>query len=356
MTTIRVGIAHESPSAIEVLRRAIAIGPTIEVAWVAKSADECSRRATDEPVGLLLLSVNLPGGRVASIVRTNVERHATVVVLVRDTSSGGGAEVYSAMDAGAADVVDMPGGVSDPRAEGLTELRRKLSLAARLGKKSGSEPTLPAVGRVALSARLEAMRAEPGAETMPLVILGASTGGPAAIARVLSGLARPLECAVVIVQHVDGPFAPTVASWLARDASLEVALIAPGDRPRRGIAMLAATSDHLVLEPDGRFAYSEEPKNYPYRPSVDVFCESVAKNHRGPVVAALLTGMGRDGAKGLVALRQAGHATIAQDESTSVVFGMPRAAVEMGGASEVRPIERVASAIDRSLLATRAKR
>ena len=116
-------------------------------------------------------------------------------------------------------------------------------------------------------------------------------------------------------------------------------------RPRPGFALVAQTNDHLVLGSDGAFHYTEHPRNYPYRPSVNALFESLLKHWERSDVAVLLTGMGRDGGEGLSALFKAGWHTIVQDEKTSVVYGMPAAAVELGGASEILPLDQIAGAI-----------
>jgi two-component system response regulator WspF len=170
--------------------------------------------------------------------------------------------------------------------------------------------------------------------------MGASTGGPEALARVLRALPATFPGVVLIAQHIASEFAPSLASWLQRACPLPVRLAGAGV-PSLGQVLLAASNDHLVLRPDRRLAYTAEPAENPYRPSVDILFESVAAHWPRPGVAVLLTGMGRDGAAGLLRLRQAGWFTIAQDEASCVVFGMPRAAVESGAACQVLPLDAI---------------
>jgi two-component system response regulator WspF len=182
---------------------------------------------------------------------------------------------------------------------------------------------------------------------VPLVVLGASTGGPQALAEILAGLPARLRAGVIIVQHVDATFAPGLAQWLSEQANRPVTLIAEGHRPAAGEVLLSVTDDHLVLGEDHRLHYSPEPRSACYRPSVNVFFTSVARNWPRPGVAALLTGMFHDGAEGLLALRRLGWRTIAQDEASSVVWGMPKAAIEIGAAEEVLHLDQIAGAIAR---------
>jgi two-component system response regulator WspF len=150
---------------------------------------------------------------------------------------------------------------------------------------------------------------------------------------------------VVIVQHVDQAFSPGLARWLSEKTGKRVELIEPGLRPGPGCYYLAGTNDHVILDDHLRFRYVSEPATLYYRPSVDVFFAAAAGRWPVPGAAALLTGMGRDGASGLKSLRDAGWLTIAQDESTSIVFGMPRAAAEIDAADRVLPLDRIAPAI-----------
>ena len=149
----------------------------------------------------------------------------------------------------------------------------------------------------------------------------------------------------MIVQHVDAAFAPGLSQWLSEHAGRKVELVTEGMDLSEGKILLSGTDDHLVLGADRRLHYSAEPRTLNYRPSVDVFFKSVARHWPRPGVAALLTGMGRDGAEGLLELRRLGWKTIAQDESTSVVWGMPRAAAELGAADQVLPLPRIAETI-----------
>lgn len=183
----------------------------------------------------------------------------------------------------------------------------------------------------------------------PMVVMGASTGGPQALAEILGGLPERLEAAIVIVQHVDAAFAPGLGHWLSEQARRPVIMIEEGHRPAAGEVLLTVTDDHLILDHDRRLRYSPEPRSACYRPSVDVFFQSVARNWPRPGVAALLTGMFHDGAQGMLALRRRGWRTIAQDESSSVVWGMPRAAIELGAADEVLHLDQIAEGIVRLL-------
>jgi chemotaxis response regulator CheB len=175
-----------------------------------------------------------------------------------------------------------------------------------------------------------------------LVAIGASAGGPAALSTVLSGLPEDFPAAVVIVQHVDERFAQGMAEWLSRQCALSVRVAKEGDRPTAGTVLLAGTNDHLTFKTAGRIGYTPEPREQPYRPSVDTFFASIDALWPGEAIGVLLTGMGRDGAIGLKALRDKGCYTIAQDQATSTVYGMPKAAASLGAAVDILPLEHIA--------------
>jgi chemotaxis response regulator CheB len=176
-----------------------------------------------------------------------------------------------------------------------------------------------------------------------LVAIGSSAGGPAALASLLAGLPKDFLAAIVVVQHIDAHLAAGMADWLDAQCALTVRVAAEGDRPTAGSVLIAGTSDHLVLRSAYRLGYVAEPREMVYRPSVDAFFHSVVRQWHDEAVGVLLTGMGRDGALGLKALREHGFHTIAQDEATSAVYGMPKAAATLGAAVDILPIDRIAS-------------
>jgi len=163
-----------------------------------------------------------------------------------------------------------------------------------------------------------------------------------------------LPASVVIVQHVDTQFAQGLANWLDYHTALQVRLAQDGDHPQPGLALLAGRNLHLVFTNPTRLAYTNHPADCSYRPSVDVFFHSVKRFWLGDVIGVLLTGMGRDGAEGLRGLRRDGHHTIAQDQGSSAVFGMPKAAAELDAATEILALDRIGPRL-KHLLAQKRK-
>lgn len=149
----------------------------------------------------------------------------------------------------------------------------------------------------------------------------------------------------MIVQHVDAQFASGLADWLKNYSKLPVSIVENGEVPQNGRIYIAGTNDHLYLSQSGTFEYSPRPYENHFRPSVDVFFNSLKQNWAFRDTAILLTGMGNDGAKGLLELKKAGWHTIAQDEATSVVYGMPKAARDLDAATEILSITQIAESI-----------
>jgi two-component system response regulator WspF len=189
-----------------------------------------------------------------------------------------------------------------------------------------------------------------------LVAIGASAGGPAALAEILRVLPTDFPAAIVIVQHVDEQFARGFADWLAGQSKLPVRVAVEGDAPVEGTVLVAGRSDHLIFSGPNSLSYTPHPADYVYRPSVDVFFESIVRMRRENVVGVLLTGMGRDGAKGLKALRDAGWHTIAQDKDSCAVYGMPKAAANLGAAVEILPLNQIPAALKLRIKANPVKK
>jgi two-component system chemotaxis response regulator CheB len=179
------------------------------------------------------------------------------------------------------------------------------------------------------------------------IAIGASTGGPAALVAILRGLPASFPIPIVLVMHIGPLFANALAEWLDGQSPIRVTHATHGQllpRVGEGKVLMAPPDRHLVLR-DGRLLLSDAPERHSCRPSVDVLFASVADDLGSSAAACLLTGMGRDGADGLLAVRRAGGRTIAQDEATSVVYGMPREAALLGAAEQVLPLDQVAPAL-----------
>lgn len=336
---MRLALVDPRSQAARAVERALA-GSGHRLVWHVTSAAAALERCASEPPELLLLGLRTSDVKPAELTRRLLAKRLCAVVLLAD-SSGDMSSAYDAMGAGAIDVVREPAFNEQGELGGAEPLLAKLRTAGRLlGHGSGELAAVPAP---ALAAVLP-----------PLVAIGASTGGPQAILTVLGALPKPFAGAVLIVQHVDGEFSAGLATWLAETSGLRVELARPGSVPTAGMAFLAGTEEHLIMGSGGNLRYTPVPRELAYRPSVDVLFGSLVQHWKTPGVAVLLTGMGRDGAQGLKKLRQAGWHTIAQDEATSVVYGMPKAAALLGAAARVLPIDEIGNEVSSFVARQRA--
>lgn len=329
---MKIAIVNDMPMAVEALRRALAFEPAHQVLWVAANGAEAVQRCSEQTPDLILMDLIMPVMDGVEATRQIMARTPCAIVIVTVDCKQNVHRVFEAMGHGALDVVDTPAlGAGDPREAAAPLLRKILNIGWLIGQqRSSSTPPLAAPLRVA-------------AQRRGLVAIGSSAGGPAALEILLKRLPRDFPAAIVLVQHVDQVFAAGMAEWLSSACGLPVRLACEGEPPQPGQVLLAGTNHHIRLLKNGLLAYTAEPVNEIYRPSIDVFFESVARFWTGDAVGVLLTGMGRDGAQGLKLMRQQGYLTIAQDQQSSAVYGMPKAAAAIDAAVEVRPLERIAA-------------
>jgi len=340
---MRVGIVNDLAVACEALRRAVATDPALSVAWIARDGAEAVACAQRDRPDVVLMDLVMPVMDGVAATREIMRVAPCPILVVTATVSGNAALVYEALGAGALDAVNTPTIAPKGALDGAAEMVRRIHLVARA-------QSLRQVAAPVAAPAPPAPRRAPAA--CPIVAIGASTGGPRAIADVLASLPRPLHFGVVVVQHVSSAFVGGFAEWLASESRRAVRLARTGERLAANDIVIAGEDRHLVVAPDGALAYADEPRDSVHRPAVDELFGSLARN-AAPGVAVLLTGMGRDGADGLARLRAAGWHTIAQDEATSVVWGMPGAAHRLGAAVETLPIGAIGAAVAAAVVRSR---
>jgi two-component system response regulator WspF len=334
---MRIAIVNDLALAREVLRRLVQSAPGHVVAWTAENGAEAVRKAAEDRPDLILMDLVMPVLDGVEATRQIMANSPCPILLVTSTVTGNFNMVYRAMGYGGLDAVNTPtmgpgGTIKD--GEGI------LARIAKLARAQQGVASVPSMA----SAAGAATPAVSAARQPPMLVLGASTGGPDALAQILKALPAGFPAGVILIQHIAADFAPSLARWLQGHSSLPVRLARDGDEIKPREILLAGTDDHLVLRRDGRLAYTTDPVDYPYRPSVDVFFGSLVPWPR-PGVAVLLTGMGNDGARGLLRLRQLGWQTITQDQASCVVYGMPRAAAELGAACQVLSLMQIPAAV-----------
>ncbi len=372
---MRVAIVNDLAVACEALRRVVASDPALSVAWIARDGAEAIERAARDRPDVVLMDLIMPRVDGVEATRGIMRASPCPILVVTATVTGNAGLVYEALGAGALDAVNTPTIGSGGSVAGGAELLRRIHLVARMAAartKPVATGTAPDAARdIARDIARDARSAVPaptppragasgvassqapafaaGSPIPPIVVaIGASTGGPRAIADLLRSLPKDLPAAFLLVQHVSVEFVAGFAQWLAAETGRRVALARAGDVPRTGEVLVAGEDRHLAWSRGGALEYREEPKDHVHRPAVDELFASLAACPR-PGVAVLLTGMGRDGAEGMLALRRAGWHTIAQDEATSVVWGMPGVAHRTGAAVETLPLGAIGDAVQHAV-------
>jgi two-component system chemotaxis response regulator CheB len=341
--SIRVLIADDSPTVVELLREVISSDPQFEVAGTAGNgvaAVELCRTLRPDVITMDMMMPTMTGLEATE----EIMAYCPTPILVVSSSFNRGEifKTYDALTAGALDVLEKPTG-----AEPEGEWERRLLSALRVISRIRVITHLKA--RHKTNVRPDSQAARPSsAGAVKVITIGASTGGPAAAVEVIRALPTDLQVPVLLVLHLNAQFGRAFADWLATQSPWSARFVRDGEvlDDGCGIVLLAPPGRHLVLR-GGELRLIDTPERHSCRPSIDVLFESLAAEMGPSIAATLLTGMGRDGAAGLLAIRRAGGETIAQDEATSVVYGMPREAAAIGGAKQILPLDEIGPALAR---------
>lgn len=345
---IRIVVAEDSAVTRELLVELLGGEPGLDVVGVACNGEEAVQLVERLEPDVVVMDVHMPLLDGLGATRLVMERAPTRVLLVSASSSQLENERgFEALRAGAVMLMRKPSGPDHPDFEAAA---RELVATIRL---------VADVKVIRRWPRREARapHAHPALRRGPirLVAVGASTGGPPAIAEILSLLPGDLPCPVLVVQHIAPEFAEGFTKWLGKQTALHVKPAVAGERVQPGTVYVAADPYQLGLDTGEVIRLAREPSENGFAPSVSYLFRSVAEVYGSAAIGVLLTGMGRDGADGLHRLREAGGVTIAQDEESSVVFGMPGEAIRLGAAEHVLPPERIAALV-RELAPARVRR
>ncbi len=326
---MKIAIAEANPLLVQRLRRLLEAQSDLSVIWTAETAEAVRSACRRAPPELLLMGLGLPGSSAARLTQRLMAETPCPILLLNSGSEPDYAQVFDALSQGAADAAFLPL-MSDwerPACwEDLLDRLMTLQRLAGLGHKAA-----------------QAASPSPSDAAPPVLAIGASTGGPKALAALISQLPADFPATVVVVQHLDFHFTQGLAEWLNQSAALPVAPLTGDARLVPGQVWVAARPEHVIITDNLRLGWTTEWPALISRPSIDVFFKSLARHPSIGGCGVLLTGMGRDGAKGLLALRQAGFHTVAQDQASSVIYGMPKAAAELGAAEAILPLEMIAA-------------
>jgi two-component system, chemotaxis family, protein-glutamate methylesterase/glutaminase len=343
---IRVLVVDDSAFMRRVVSQAIASQPDMELAGVARNGLDALLKVEQLQPDVVTLDVEMPEMDGLTALRHLIARYPRPVVMLSNLTQAGAITTLRALSIGAVDFVAKPSGAI---ALDFPSVREELLHKVRVAAGARVTQAMPERRRPLDTRKPAATRKD----FDHLVIIGCSTGGPRALGRLVPELRVDGRTAYVIVQHMPAGFTRSLAERLDASSQLVVREAVAGDRLEAGTALVAPGDYHLRLSASGEVELDQTPRVHGVRPSVDVALQSAADRCGSRTVAVILTGMGHDGADGAAAVRQAGGYVVAEDESTCVVWGMPRAIVERNLANRVAPLDSLAEAIA-SALASRA--
>jgi two-component system chemotaxis response regulator CheB len=362
VSRIRVLVVDDSSFMRGVIARTVASDPRFEVVGQAGDGVEALSLVKQLAPDVISMDFNMPGVNGAEATRRILaEKPVPIVMLSAHTKEGASATI-EALSAGAVDFVPKPEGevsahLGDVKEALLTKLATASGVNLRASPVAASSPAASEGSSPFGSPAPQSSRAP---RSLPvghrLIVIASSTGGPAALVKLLPELElarRELKTSLIIVQHLPAGFTRALADRLAERAGYPVCEVDRDDPStlalEPGRAYVAAGGSHLVLDRGGRLRLTDAAPVHGVRPAADVTLASAAQHFGARCLGIVLTGMGKDGARGLASVKAAGGATIAQDKATSTVYGMPKAALELGVVDTVAPLERIAPVVNRLL-------
>jgi two-component system chemotaxis response regulator CheB len=347
---IRVLVVDDSAFMCKVLKEIINSDPQLEVVGQGRDGRDGVALAESLRPDVITMDINMPHVDGLQATELIMSQHPRPIVIVSSESREGAASTLRALELGAIDFVPKPSsGIDLDMRIVREELTRKLKLAAkvRVVRTATRSKLTMAQTPVHVAPDFAGGAALPdhGGGKFPMIVIAASTGGPAAVTRVVVGLPKGLPAAVFLVLHMPAPFTKQFTAQLAEVAALQVKEAEANEPPQPGTIYLCPGSHHLRLSMSGKISLDSGPRIDGYRPCADVALETVAAHARALTVAVVLTGMGNDAAKGVRSVKAAGGYVVAQDEATSVIFGMPAEAIQTGVVDEVLALDDISVAI-----------
>lgn len=336
---IRVVIADDSLVAREMLVQILASDPDIEVVGQAKNGEEAVDLVANLRPDLVTMDIHMPRMDGLRATEKIMAYTPTPILVVSSSVHGEGmGSAFDALKLGALEVIKKP----EPKE--WADLERIGRDVLRKVKVLSNVRVITHIhGRRSHAATTRPHDVASGSERR-IIAIGSSTGGPSALLSVLSKLPADLPVPVLVAQHIADGFIPGLVSWLDGGAQIKVVAATDGERPQPGTVYFAPTGSNMIIE-GGTIRFEPGGPGQLYIPSADTLFESVARSFGERSIGVILTGMGADGAVGMKAMHDKGAATIAQNEETCTVYGMPKAAVELGAANKVLAIEDIAEAV-----------
>lgn len=349
---LRVLIVDDSAFMRKVLHGIIAADPEMEVVGHAKDGREAISMAESLKPDVITMDINMPHMDGLQATEHIMSQSPRPIVVVSSESREGAASTLIALELGAIDFVSKPSsGIDLDMKLVADDLSRKLKMAAKVRvirtaarPKANVGDVHPSAGRVEGST--EAPDGNVGSR-FPVVVIAASTGGPATVMRLAAAFPADFPAAIVLVQHMPANFTSQYAVQLADVTEIEVKEAEANEPLRPSTLYVCPGSHHLRISSSGHIVLEDGPRIAGYRPCADVTMETAAKWAGAMTVGIVLTGMGNDASRGAQAVRAAGGIVIAQDEATSIIFGMPAEAIKTGAVNHVLPLDQIFSSTDK---------
>ena len=351
---IRVIIVEDSPIALLILRRMLEGSDAIQVVGTARNGKEAIALIPQVNPHVVCTDLHMPEMDGLTLTQEIMAAYPRPILAIsssvreRDTQ-----QVFELLAAGAVDVFPKPeGGLGVDRDRIQRTLIQKIKILSGVSvfthkrQPSDRQPlqanvqTPPVSSSTGRNTSFSRFYSHLGA-----IAIGASTGGPQALQQILRQLPANLPVPIICVQHISQGFLQGFIDWLSTDCQLPISIARPGERPQPGTIYFPPERSHLLLDDCGRFTYSHETGVGGHCPSISLTFKAIARYYQRHSIAVLLTGMGRDGADGMLAISKAGGVTLAQNEATCIVFGMPKEAIALGAVRQVLPVEAIAPAI-----------
>jgi two-component system chemotaxis response regulator CheB len=348
---IRVLVVDDSAFMCKVLREIINADPQLEVVGQGRDGRDGVALAESLRPDVITMDINMPHVDGLQATELIMSQHPRPIVIVSSESQEGAASTLQALKLGAVDFVPKPsGGIDLDMKTVREELTRKLKVASKVrvvrtatrSKLGVTHSPFHAPAGVANASSLTHAGGK-----FPVVAIAASTGGPAAVTRVVSGLPKEFPAAVFVVLHMPATFTKQFSVQLAEVSALPVKEAETNEAAVPGTIYVCPGSHHLQLAASGRIFLDPGPRIDGYRPCANVAFETIAAYARSMTIGVVLTGMGSDAARGVQAVNAVGGSVIAQDEATSMIFGMPAEAIATGAVEEILPLDNISGAIEK---------
>jgi two-component system chemotaxis response regulator CheB len=336
----RVLVVDDSPLMCKILTNIVNCDPQMIVAAVANNGKEAVDLVPRLKPDIITMDMDMPVMDGLEATKQIMASTPTPILIVASTVFKAGMEkVFKAISHGALDVIDKK------ELELVGQKKSGEALIAKIKFLTGVRVAERPSARLRKERSVVDLRASTKEVSDKIVAVVASTGGPQALLEILKRLPEDFPCGIVIVQHITSGFLLGLVDWLNKECKIKVKIGEDSEEIQPGVAYMAPDNLQMRVEESGKISLSNEPAQGGHKPSGDVLLESVARTYGKGGVAAILTGMGRDGAMGMKAIKQCYGKTIAQNEKSCVVFGMPKAAVEMNVIDKVLPLESIAEEI-----------